>query len=80
MEGKSQGLPGEFLLLTTVLIWLLFAVIYMGNRRSKINQWCLICGLLYSMGALKEYLYYTFFPWLMETAPEILTSGGALQI
>ena len=76
----GEGLPGEFLLLTTVLIWLLFAVIYIGNRKSKINQWCLICGLFYSVGALKEYLYYTLFPWIAERAPALLDNGRALAV
>lgn len=80
VRGESRGLPGEFLLLTTVLIWLLFTVVFLGNRKSKINQWCFISGLLYSVGALKEYLYYTLFPWLMEMSPAVLDSAGALDI
>ena len=32
--GTSKGLPGEFLLLFAVLIWVLFFLIYLVNKKS----------------------------------------------
>ena len=50
--GTSKGLPGEFLLLFAVLIWVLFFLIYLGNRQNKLNRWCFISGMCFSMGAV----------------------------
>ena len=51
--GKKPGaLPGEFLLLTTCPDLAAVRGHIYGKQKEQINQWCLICGLLYSMGAL----------------------------
>lgn len=70
--GKSKGLPGEFLLLFTILIWLLFFLIYLGNRHNKLNRWCFISGMCFSMGVFKEYLYFTLFPMLCKNYPWLM--------
>ncbi|MBT9778604.1 GHKL domain-containing protein [Clostridium sp. MCC353] len=70
--GKSKGLPGEFLLLFTILIWLLFFLIYLGNRNNKLNRWCFISGMCFSMGVFKEYLYFTLFPVLSSNYPWLM--------
>ena len=43
--GTSKGLPGEFLLLFTLLIWVLFFLVYLGNRHNRLNRWCFISGM-----------------------------------
>ncbi len=64
--SSSEGLPGGVLLLFTILIWLLFLMILLGNRHSKLNQWCFASGMCFSVGVLKEYLYYSLFPVFIE--------------
>lgn len=81
MKGNGErGMPGEFLLLFTLLLWALFLMVYLGNRKSKINKWCFICGMIFSVGVLKEYLYYSLFPQIMEFYPSVLDAPGALRI
>lgn len=77
-NNTSQGLPGEFLLLFTLTLWVLFLAVYLGNRKSKINKWFFICGMLFSVGVLKEYLYYSLFPQIAETAPAVMNEETAL--
>ena len=79
-NNTSQGLPGEFLLLFTLTLWVLFLAVYLGNRKSKINKWFFICGMLFSVGVLKEYLYYSLFPQIAETAPAVMNEETALCI
>lgn len=67
--GTSKGLPGEFLLLFTLLIWVLFFLVYLGNRHNRLNRWCFISGMCFSMGVFKEYLYFTLFPAMMRAWP-----------
>ena len=62
--GTQKGVPGEFLLLFTVLIWVLFLLIFLGNAKSRLNQWCFFSGMCFSLGVFKEYLYFTLFPSL----------------
>lgn len=78
--GPSKGLPGEFLLLFTVLVWLLFFLIYLGNRQNRLNRWCFVSGMCFSMGVFKEYLYFTFFPYMMEVWPGLMNEDRALKI
>ena len=54
----EQGLPVTFLLLFTVLIWVLHLMILLSSPGNKVNQWCCIAGFLLSLGVWKEYLYY----------------------
>ncbi len=46
----------------TVLIWILFIIIFFSNRKSKVNQWCFISGMVFSIGVLKEYYFYDLLP------------------
>ena len=36
--STQTGVPGEFLLLFTVLVWVLFLLIFLGNSKSRLNQ------------------------------------------
>lgn len=62
----SRGIPGEHLLLFTLLIWAVFTLILISNPRNRLNLWCFISGMTFSVGALKEYLYYTLGPVLIR--------------
>ena len=79
-NNAEEGMPAEFLLLFTLLLWFLFLLVYLGNRKSKINKWCFICGILFSVGVLKEYLYHSLFPQIMELNPSALDEDTALRI
>ena len=54
---KLTGLPVELLLLFTLLIWVLYFLIFYSSPKNKVNQWCCIGGFLLSIGVLKEYIY-----------------------
>lgn len=56
---STEGLPVELLLIFTLLIWVLYFLIYYSSPRNKVNRWCGIGGVLLSIGVLKEYLYYS---------------------
>ena len=79
-NNTSQGLPGEFCCCLQLTLWVLFLAVYLGNRKSKINKWFFICGMLFSVGVLKEYLYYSLFPQIAETAPAVMNEETALCI
>ena len=74
------GLPGEFLLLFTLVIWMLFFIIRLGNPGNMMNRWCFITGMIFSIGVLKEYLYFTLCPWLMKIFPALLTENRAFAV
>lgn len=63
--GTSKGMPGTVLLLFTFLVWALFLLVYLSNRKNKSNQWCAFAGLCFSMGVFKEYLYFFLDPALI---------------
>lgn len=69
----SKGVPNGILLIFSIFVWALFLMIYLGNRKSKLNRWCFIAGMLFSMGVFKEYLYYSFFPCIMKNYPGVIT-------
>ncbi len=71
------GLPGEFLLLFTLVIWMLFFIIRLGNPQNMMNRWCFISGMLFSLGVLKEYLYFTLGPQLLQAFPSLFTQSLA---
>ncbi len=71
------GLPGEFLLLFTLVIWMLFFIIRLGNPENMLNRWCFITGMIFSIGVLKEYLYFTLCPSLMKVFPSLITETRA---
>lgn len=61
----QEGLPGELLLAFSVLILGIFSLILLANPHNRLNIWCFIGGVCFSIGALKEYLYYTLSPLLV---------------
>lgn len=67
----QEGLPSTFLLLFTLMLWILFAAILLSNRKSRINQWGFIAGMLFSLGMLKEYLYFGLVPQIAQACPGI---------
>ena len=66
MHIIADGIPGELLLVLTLLIWAIFAMILGSNVKNRLNIWCFCSGMLFSVGALKEYLFYTLGPMLIE--------------
>lgn len=66
MHVLTDGIPGELLLVLTILIWAIFAMILWSNAKSRLNIWCFCSGMMFSVGALKEYLFYTLGPVLIE--------------
>ena len=70
-----SGLTGLHLLIFTLAIWVVFSLILMANAQNKLNQWCFIGGMAFSLGALKEYLYYGVGPSLI--AAGAWTASGA---
>ena len=78
--GTSPGLPGEYLLVFTLLLWLLFFLIYLGNPGNRMNRWCFIGGMIYSLGVLKEYLYFSLAPELNRMYPSLVSEAFATQV
>ena len=79
-EHAPQGLPGEFLLVFTLLIWILFILIYLSNVKNKLNFWCFLSGMFFSMGVFKEYLYFTLNPYLMSKQVPWMTESFSLSV
>lgn len=69
----TEGIPGELLLVLTLLIWAVFAMILFSNPGSRLNRWCFCSGMMFSVGALKEYLFYALGPALIRRG--IWTAG-----
>lgn len=67
-EAAQQGLPGEMLLVFTMVLWCIFTLILLADLHNKLNNWCFISGILFSVGALKEYLFYTLGPQLIQAS------------
>ena len=61
------GLPSLYLLLFVLVIWVVFALILLADARNKLNQWCFIGGMAFSVGVFKEYLYYGIGPSLIAS-------------
>lgn len=61
------GLSSLHLLLFVLVIWVVFALILLADARNKLNQWCFIGGMAFSVGAFKEYLYYGIGPSLIAS-------------
>ena len=61
------GLPSLHLLLFVLVIWVVFALILLADARNKLNQWCFIDGMAFSVGVFKEYLYYGIGPSLIAS-------------
>lgn len=58
-------------LCSTLLIWGLFTIILLSDRRSLRNRLCFCGGMLFSLGTFKEYLYYDLVPLLERCGLEI---------
>lgn len=61
------SLPGLHLLVFTLVIWAAFSLVLMADARNKLNQWCFIGGMVFSVGAFKEYLFYGIGPLLVAS-------------
>lgn len=61
------GLSSLHLLLFVLVIWVVFALILLADARNKLNQWCFIGGMAFSVGVFKEYLYYGIGPSLIAS-------------
>lgn len=77
---SQQGLPGEFLLLFVLLIWLLFILTFLSDTHNKLNFWCFFSGMIFSLGVFKEYLYFILKPYLNAQYPGIITEEFSLII
>lgn len=55
----GEGFTAGILLFFTVIIWMLYLLVYLSSPKNKVNQWCCICGFLFSVGVFKEYIYYS---------------------
>lgn len=73
--GGAQGFPPIVLLIFTILIWILFLSIFLSNYQNKQNRWCFVAGMLFSLGAFKEYLLYGMMPVLMMHFPGVSQSA-----
>lgn len=69
------SLPGAHLLVFTLVIWAAFSLVLLADARNQLNQWCFTGGMMFSVGALKEYLYYGLGPSLIASG--IWTQAGA---
>lgn len=69
------SLPGTHLLVFTLVIWAAFSLVLLADTRNQLNQWCFTGGMMFSVGALKEYLYYGLAPSLIASG--IWTQAGA---
>ena len=72
------------LLVFTMVLWCIFTLILLADLHNKLNSWCFISGILFSVGALKEYLFYTLGPQLIQgsvfcTQRGILLSCNAVR-
>lgn len=76
----AQGLSGNMLLLFTFLVWLMFILILFANRHNRLNRWCFISGMCFSLGVLKEYLYYSLYPIIVSTHGMVIDDKTALEI
>lgn len=75
---SQQGIHGLYLMIFTLLIWIVFFLILVANPYNKRNRWCFFAGLLFSLGTLKEFLYYELggllFPPVAHAIPNWLYS------
>lgn len=51
-------------LVLSLLMWIFALLIYASCRGSRINQWCTIGILVFSIGSFKEYLFFSLFTHL----------------
>lgn len=80
MMPTTRGLTGDFLLVFTLLIWLLFLIILLSNKNNRLNRWCFLSGMCFSLGVLKEYVYFTFLPEITNNFTMIMNESTALSL
>lgn len=80
MMPTTKGLTGDFLLVFTILIWLLFLLILLSNKDNRLNRWCFISGMCFSLGVLKEYVYFTFLPEITNNYEHYMSASSALTV
>lgn len=72
MDMSTQaGMPTVWMLIFTLLLWLLFVAILLSNHRSSLNRWGFAAGIFFSLGVLKEYLYFGVAPRLLPDLPAL---------
>lgn len=69
--STQNSLPGMFILLFTILTWILFFSIYFSNKHNRLNCWAFLAGMCFSSGILKEYLYFSVVPSLITAYPQV---------
>lgn len=69
--GTQKGLPSLWMLVFTLLLWMLFGAILLSNRKGKLNRWGFVAGIFFSAGVLKEYLYFGVVPSLLVWLPSV---------
>lgn len=67
----QAGMPSVWMLVFTLLLWVLFAAILFSNTKNEMNRWGFIAGIFFSMGVLKEYLYFGVVPSLLVYYPSV---------
>jgi hypothetical protein len=50
----------------TLILWFFMIVFFLTAKRNKINLWCGITALIFSIGTFKEYFYYVLTPLLID--------------
>lgn len=66
MDVVMDGIPGELLLVFTLLIWAVFTLVLISNPKNPLNRWCFGGGMMFSVGTLKEFLFYGLGPGLVR--------------
>ncbi|MCD8014112.1 MAG: sensor histidine kinase [Lachnospiraceae bacterium] len=52
----EKGLQPGLLLFFSVFVWIMYGAVFLSDAKNRINQWCLICGLILSLGVFKEFI------------------------
>jgi len=61
-------------LIFTLLLWTFFLIIFLSNSKDKVNQWCFISGMIFSLGVLKEYFFFDLVPFLSQNHFSLFSS------
>ena len=63
-------------LVLSLLMWIFALLIYASCRGSRINQWCTIGILVFSIGSFKEYLIFNVFAHISSLSPQFPAYAG----
>ncbi|PST32103.1 MULTISPECIES: sensor histidine kinase [Enterocloster] len=63
-------------LVLSLLMWIFALLIYASCRGSRINQWCTIGILVFSIGSFKEYLFFNVFAHISSLSPQFPAYAG----